>query len=119
MNFINRLSYFSAGFLIGLLFLMFFLTGKRTSCSYLPDSRVKKNISKKIIKFKKLKQTRDSTILLKVLREGKINFSKSNTRLKKCKEYYFNHENNTQKTWLIVESCEDEAEITSYEIFEN
>ena len=78
-----------------------------------------KNISKKIIKFKKLKQKRDSTILLRVLREGKINFSKSNTRLKKCKEYYFNHENGTQKIWLIVESCENEAEITSYEIFEN
>ena len=85
----------------------------------MPDSRVKKNISKKIIKFKKLKQKRDSSILLKVLREGKINFSKSNTKLKKCKKYYFNYENRTQKTWLIVESCENEAEIKSYEIFEN
>jgi len=66
-----------------------------------------------------LQDIRNSTILLKVLREGKINFSKSNTKLKKCKEYYFNHENRTQKTWLIVESCENEAEIKSYEIFEN
>ena len=49
MNFINRLTYFSGGFIIGLLFLMFFLSGKRTSGSYLPDARVKKDILKKII----------------------------------------------------------------------
>ena len=48
MNFFNRLTYFSGGFIIGLLFLMFFLSGKRTSCSYLPNSRVKKDIMKKI-----------------------------------------------------------------------
>ena len=48
MNFFNRLTYFSGGFIIGLIFLMFFLSGKRTSCSYLPNSRVKKDIMKKI-----------------------------------------------------------------------
>ena len=53
MNFFNRLTYFSGGFIIGLLFLMFFLSGKRTSCSYLPNSRVKKDIMKKNIIFNK------------------------------------------------------------------
>ena len=48
MNFVNRLTYFSGGFIIGLLFLMFFLSGKRTSCSYLPDARVKKDILKNL-----------------------------------------------------------------------
>ena len=81
MNFINRLSYFSGGFLIGLVFLMFFLSGKRTSCSYLPSSRVKKDISRKNIKFQNLLKKEDSLILLNAIKKGNINFSKSNTSL--------------------------------------
>ena len=110
MNFINRLSYFSGGFLIGLVFLMFFLSGKRTSCSYLPSSRVKKDISRKNIKFQNL---------LNAIKLGNINFSKSNTSLKKCKEYYFEQNGIDNKTWLIVKNCNDSAVIISYDISEN
>ena len=119
MNFINRLSYFSGGFLIGLVFLMFFLSGKRTSCSYLPDSRVKKNIYRKNIKFKNLLKKEDSLILLNAIKLGSINFSKSNTSLKKCKEYYFEENDLDSKIWLIVKNCKDSAEIISYDISEN
>ena len=47
MKFINRLKFFSFGFIIGLILLMFFLSGKKTSCSYFPDARVKKRHIKK------------------------------------------------------------------------
>ena len=119
MNFINRLSYFSGGFLIGLVFLMFFLSGKRTSCSYLPSSRVKKDISRKNIKFQNLLKKEDSLILLNAIKQGDINFSKSNTSLKKCKEYYFEQNGIDNKTWLIVKNCNDSAVIISYDISEN
>ena len=119
MNFINRLSYFSGGFLIGLVFLMFFLSGKRTSCSYLPDSRVKKNIYRKNIKFKNLLKKEDSLILLNAIKLGSINFSKSNTSLKKCKEYYFEHNDTDSEIWLILKNCKDSTVIITYDISKN
>ena len=81
MNFINRLTYFSGGFIIGLLFLMFFLSGKRTSCSYLPDARVKKDILKKSIIFKNHNSKKDSLVIMNTISQGKVDFSKSNTSL--------------------------------------
>jgi hypothetical protein len=120
MNFISRLSYFSGGFLIGLVFLMFFLSGKRTSCSYFPESRVKKDISRKNLEFQNLLKKDDSIALLKVLKDGVINFSKSKTDFKPCKQYYFEVDNNTkQKIWLVIENCRNKAIITSYGVAEN
>ena len=50
MTLIQRIGYYLGGFSIGLVILAFFLNGKKTSCSYGPDSRVLKNInSKKLI----------------------------------------------------------------------
>tara|TARA_B100001093_G_scaffold499855_1_gene549569 strand:+ start:295 stop:654 length:360 start_codon:yes stop_codon:yes gene_type:complete len=119
MNFISRLSYFSGGFLIGLVFLMFFLSGKRTSCSYFPESRVKKDISRKNLEFKNLLKKNDSIALLKVLKGGVINFSKSKTDLKPCKQYYFELDNAKHKIWMVIENCKNKAIITSYSIAEN
>ena len=74
MNFFNRLTYFSGGFIIGLLFLMFFLSGKRTSCSYLPNSRVKKDIMKKNIIFNKITYKIDSNVIMNSILNGNVNF---------------------------------------------
>ena len=119
MNFVNRLTYFSGGFIIGLLFLMFFLSGKRTSCSYLPDARVKKNILKKTIIFGDENSKKDSIIIIKTILQGKVDFSKSNTSLEDCKEYYIEDKNNTNKIWVIVKNCKNTAEIYDYRISEN
>ena len=116
MNFINRLTYFSGGFIIGLLFLMFFLSGKRTSCSYLPDARVKKDILKKTIIFSDENSKKDSIIIMNTISQGKVDFSKSNTSLENCKEYYIEVENNTNKIWVIIKNCKNTAEIYDYRI---
>ena len=100
-------------------FWCFFLSGKRTSCSYLPDSRVKKDISRKNIKFQNLLKKEDSLVLLNAIKLGNINFSKSNTSLKKCKEYYFEQNDSDSKIWLIVKNCKNSAIIISYNISEN
>ena len=118
MNFINRLTYFSGGFIIGLLFLMFFLSGKRTSCSYLPDARVKKDILKKSIIFKNHNSKKDSLVILNTISQGKVDFSKSNTLLEDCKEYYFEDEDKTKKIWVIIKNCTNTAEIYDYKISE-
>ena len=118
MNFINRLTYFSGGFLIGLIFLMFFLSGKRTSCSYLPDSRVKKDIMKKKIIFEDISYKTDSITIMNSIINGKVNFSKSNTSLKNCKEYYFENKDEENIIWIIVKNCENEAIIYDYSIQE-
>ena len=119
MNFVNRLTYFSGGFIIGLLFLMFFLGGKRTSCSYLPDARVKKDILKKTIIFSDENSKKDSIIIMNTISQGKVDFSKSNTSLEDCKEYYIEDKNNTNKIWVIVKNCKNIAEIYDYRISEN
>ena len=116
MNFFNRLTYFSGGFLIGLMFLMFFLSGKRTSCSYLPNSRVKKDILKKNIIFNKTIYKIDSTLIMNSILNWNVNFSKSNTSLKDCKEYYFENEDKLNKVWIIVKNCENQAIISNYKI---
>ena len=116
MNFVNRLTYFSGGFIIGLLFLMFFLSGKRTSCSYLPDARVKKDILKKTIIFRDENSKKDSIIIMNTISQGKVDFSKSNTSLDDCKEYYFKDEDNTNKIWVIIKNCKNTAEIFDYKI---
>ena len=118
MNFINRLTYFSGGFLIGLIFLMFFLSGKRTSCSYLPDSRVKKDIMKKKIIFEEISYKTDSLTIMNSIINGNVNFSKSNTSLKNCKEYYFENKDKENIIWIIVKNCENEAIIHDYSILE-
>ena len=115
MNFINRLSYFSGGFIIGLIFLTFFLSGKRVSCSYFPNSRVKKDIMKKNIIFNKISKV-DSIAIINSISNGEVNFSKSNTSVKDCKEYYFENEDEQNLIWVIVKNCKNEAIIMDYEI---
>ncbi|MDP5077670.1 MAG: NAD-glutamate dehydrogenase, partial [Nonlabens sp.] len=49
MKFAHRLVYYLGGFSIGLVFLAFFLTGKRTQCTWFPEQRVLADIGKKSI----------------------------------------------------------------------
>ena len=53
-----------------------------------------------------------------ILKYGKVDFSKSNTSLEDCKEYYFKDEDNMKKIWVIVKNCKNIAEIYDYNISE-
>ena len=53
MKLIQRIGYYLGGFAIGLVVLAFFLSGKKTSCSYGPEARVIKNISTKKLAYSK------------------------------------------------------------------
>ena len=75
MSFLKRLSYYLGGFSVGIVFLVFFLSGKNTRCTYTPDSRVINDFSKKEWVFNTL--TNDSIDRSQFLKGGDIVFSKS------------------------------------------
>ena len=110
MHFYKRLMFFSSGFVIGLLILSFFLIGKKTSCSYLPNDRVIKNINTKKIIYTKLSDTitsLDSILIKKVISNGRIDFSKSKTRLDSCNYYHIENKIDGKKYMVLVNNCDE------------
>ena len=71
---------------------------------------------KKNIIFNKTSYKIDSTVIMNSILYGNVNFSKSNTSLKDCKEYYFENEDESKKVWIIVKNCENQAIISNYKI---
>ncbi len=115
MKLIQRVGYYLGGFAIGLIFLAFFLSGKRASCSYGPNARVLKNINTKPLKYSIEAQTFidnkaiDTSIVNTVLRKGNVNFSLSNTTLDSCKIYVIEDKIEKNKFLLTVENCDSLA----------
>ncbi len=71
---------------------------------------------KKNIIFNKTSYKIDSIVIMNSIINGNVNFSKSNTSIKDCKEYYFENEDNLNKVWVIVKNCESQAIISNYKI---
>lgn len=122
MKLIQRIGYYLGGFSMGLIILAFFLNGKKTSCSYGPESRVLKNITTKKLLYTnssiedlKVKAV-DTNIIRAVLRKGDINFSESNPRNKPCGIYLVEAELNNQDVFFTIENCDSIATITNFKI---
>ena len=111
MKFKHRLGFFLGGFLIGLVFLTFFLKQKKTKFTYGPNARVIKNVNDKHIQFSEYVRGAikafqiDTVAVYDVLKNGNVNFSESNTRLDSCKQYTI--ENDELK--LKVANCDKVA----------
>lgn len=122
MKFIHRLGYYLGGFSIGLIFLAFFLSGKRASCDYGPDARVLKNIGLKQLQFDERvedmlnSKTIDSTTISLILKQGDVNFSESNTKLETCKIYVIEKTVEDKEIALTVENCKQIATIKNISI---
>jgi len=122
MKLIQRIGYYLGGFAVGLIVLAFFLSGKKTSCSYGPDARVLKNIRTKQqhlsnsviadINNNKI----DSLGIAYILKKGDVNFSESNTKLDSCKIYVIEGDYNEKEFTLTIENCEDLATIQSIQV---
>tara|TARA_B100000427_G_scaffold261294_1_gene225802 strand:- start:16 stop:363 length:348 start_codon:yes stop_codon:yes gene_type:complete len=104
MNFYKRLIFFSSGFILGLVLLSFFLIGKKTSCSYFPSDRVIKNVNSKKIIYNNLN---DSLLVKKILFNGKVNFSKSDTKLDSCKSYHIENKVSGIEYTILIENCDE------------
>lgn len=117
MKLIQRIGYYLGGFSIGLVILAFFLNGKKTSCSYGPESRVLKNINTKTIVYSSVveslieNKTIDSSTIKYLLKKGDINFSKSNTRQEPCGTYAIEGIDNDHDITLTVENCDSIATV--------
>ena len=94
MNLLYRLGYYFAGFSVGLIFLTFIFSGKKTSCNYSPSDRVKGNLENKEISISQELQNKypflDENLIKNYIKNGKIDFAKSNVKLDSCKTYFFN-----------------------------
>ena len=112
MKLIHRFGYYLGGFAVGLIFLAFFLSGKRTSCDYGPEARVLKNIrikpmtysesvSDKLASFKL-----DSTAINNILTYGDVNFKLSNTKLDSCRTYHIEGIHNEKEVVLNIANCD-------------
>jgi hypothetical protein len=118
MKVAQRIFFYGIGFVIGIVLLLFFLGGKKTSCDYGPEARVLKNIRNKPHKYSKssidILQTAniDTADVRKMLNSGSVNFSESNTRLDSCKLYVIEGTLSQQIAKIQVQNCESKAVIT-------
>ena len=124
MKFIHRLGYYLGGFSIGLIFLAFFLSGKRAQCDYGPEARVLKNINSKTQEISTNARNSinsiaiDSASLSQILRKGNVNFSESKTHLDSCNIYVIESEFNSKNLKMEVENCETKAIIKSIQVID-
>lgn len=112
MKFIQRLSFYLGGVSIGLIFLVFFLNGKRTQCTWFPEQRVLADIAKKSIRLSDtveadLAAKRIDTLSLQlILKYGDVDFSESITDTLPCRYYHISGREELENLVLWVKNCE-------------
>jgi len=122
MTFIQRLGYYSGGLILGIIVVVFFFSGKKTSCDYSPTARVLKNIrikdrfySPESIAYLVTNKI-DTTSISSLLVNGKVDFGESNTELDSCKTYVIkSRKNDTLQLKLKIENCDEKATILNIE----
>lgn len=120
MTFIQRLGYYSGGLILGIIILIFFFSGKKSSCDYSPNARVLKNIrikdqyyTTKSIRFL-VKNKVDTSYVTYLLHHGKVDFGASNTQLDSCKIYSIKSpKKDSTQIALKIKNCEKAATILS------
>lgn len=112
MKLLYRFVYYLGGLSIGLVLVFFFLSGKKTQCSYFPNARVLKEIRSKHQNYAPearafLEEHKIDTIVIqKLLKQGDVNFSKSQTdRDKPCREYIIDGKHNDETLRINVKEC--------------
>lgn len=101
------------GLSIGLIFLVFILKKKSgeegLDFCYLPNCRVLKDMRDKPLVFSESlpEQYQDTLLIQSFLKDGNVDFGKSDTKSEPCKTYYISHEYNGQKLELKTKNCED------------
>lgn len=107
MTFIKRLSYYLIGLSIGIVILSFIFSGKKTSCNYGPEARVKSQLLRKEIHIPSsiLKKDITNELIKDFIKKSSINFSKSNTKKDSCKTYILNGYLISKYTSVEVENC--------------
>tara|TARA_B100000609_G_scaffold31722_1_gene22741 strand:- start:182 stop:514 length:333 start_codon:yes stop_codon:yes gene_type:complete len=105
MSFLKRLYYFSTGLIIGIVFLIFILNGKRTSCNYGPSARVIDNIISKELVLNYQTDSIADDELYNIISEGRVRFNKSDITNEPCALYFIE----SGDLSLLIENCEKQA----------
>ncbi len=123
--FIKRLGYFMVGLSIGIVFLTFFLKKKSdqtgVSFCYLPNCRVLKDLRSKPIHYADAvsellaNKALDTLAITRVLTEGDINFSDSDTKSEPCKTYVIDGEIDEKAILMEVQNCPKKVTVLSWQ----
>ena len=117
MAFLKRLGWYLVGLSIGLVFLVFFLKKKSgeegIDFCYFPNCRVLKDIRSKPLTFSESlpEQYRDTVMIQSFLKDGDVDFGKSDTKSKPCKTYFISHEYEGKALELQAKNCEEDVVI--------
>ncbi|MDP2088375.1 MAG: DUF4258 domain-containing protein [Flavobacteriaceae bacterium] len=117
MDLKKRFFLYGFGFAIGALVVLFIWNKKDASFDYMPDARVLKNIQSKTVKTSNsaylilIAHQIDSLSLSNMIKNGDVDFKKSNTETKPCKTYWINTSFNEEKWSLIIQNCDSIATI--------
>jgi len=120
MKLINRFIYFFVGLSIGLIFLAFLFQKKNTKFNYLPNSRVINDINSKKIHYSSelhtafAKNKITTSKVQEIIKYGKVNFSKSNTKLDSCNIYTIQSTIEQISYSVKLENCKNEVKVISY-----
>ncbi|MDR5590397.1 hypothetical protein [Christiangramia sp. SM2212] len=117
MKLVHRLAYYGLGLFFGIVILLFFLGGKKTSCDYSPNARVLKNIRIKdrIFSEESLAYFQNSDIdtsaVSEILENGDVDFNRSNTDAEPCNLYIISGKVLENELELEIENCDSTATI--------
>lgn len=117
MKLIHRFGYYLSGLTVGIIILIFFLSGNETSCNYFPNDRVLSQIQHKPIKYsgsvlKFFNRTDlDTTQVDQYLEGADIDFETSKTHIAPCPIYYITSKIENKTYLLTIENCRDTAEL--------
>ena len=120
MKLSNRLIYFMGGFLIGILILTFIWDKKNTKFPYMPDARVINDVNSKNVHYSNKLHTAFAKNIITasqvqdILKNGNVNFSKSNTKLDSCKIYVIEKKLSTKNYSISLENCNNEVKVFDY-----
>ena len=122
MKLVHRLAYYGLGLFFGIVILIFFLGGKKTSCDYSPNARVLKNIKIKERKFSKNSMrffeinNIDTAVVSEILENGDVDFNESDTDAKPCNIYVISGYSENTEIELKFENCDSVATIKTAQI---
>ena len=125
MKLVHRFAYYFGGFTIGIVILIFFLSGKKTSCAYGPEARTLKNIRNKervyspeTLQFLK-EEKLDTMVIEKMLLDGDVLFDEKTRGFDSCKIYNIEAKVLEKNLKMTVENCESKATVKKMEqVFE-
>jgi len=119
MAFLKRLGFYLIGLAIGLVFLAIFLKNKTEETGvefcYFPNCRTLKDIRSKPLSYSDdvkelmVDNQLDSIKISYFLREGKVDFNKSDTKSTPCKTYIISAEVDEKPAVMTVKNCIDNA----------